>query len=65
MKIKLGDWLAREFQPPPAIRTARRWIKAGKIYPPAVKIGISYYVEEGAIFQGAIARPRLAERIPK
>lgn len=39
MKIRLDDWLKREFYPPPAIRTARRYIEAGKIYPPPVKVG--------------------------
>jgi hypothetical protein len=45
-KIRLDEWLKREFYPPPAIRTARLWIKASKIYPPPVKAGRSYYIEE-------------------
>jgi len=33
MKIRLDEWLIREFDPPRAIRTARIWAKTGKIYP--------------------------------
>jgi hypothetical protein len=29
MKIRLDEWLKREFDPPPAIRTARLWVNAG------------------------------------
>lgn len=64
MKIRLDKWLEREFDPPPAIRTARLWIKQGKIYPPAVKVGRSYYVEQEATYvDGTTTRPRLAERV--
>ena len=63
MKIRLDQWLARNFDPPPAIRTARLWINAGKIYPPPVKVGRSYYVDQNATFQDGQTRPRLAQRI--
>jgi hypothetical protein len=62
MKVRLDEWLKREFDPPPPIRTARLWINAGKIYPAPKKIGRSYYVEEGAVFRGAIEKPRLVHR---
>jgi hypothetical protein len=65
MKIRLDEWLKREFDPPPAIRTARLWINAGKIYPPPVKVGRSYYVEQNATFQDAFHRQTLADRIPQ
>jgi hypothetical protein len=65
MKLRLDSWLAKQFDPPPAIRTARLWIKDGKIYPPPVKVGRAYYVEENAVFQNGIARPSLASRIPQ
>ena len=48
MKVRLDLWLQRNFDPPPHIRTARQWIKEGKLYPPAVKVGRSYYVDENA-----------------
>lgn len=64
MKVRLDEWLKREFDPPPGIRTARTWILEGKIYPPPVKVGRSYYVEEDAVFQHGEIRQRLAERIP-
>ncbi|MFM0732354.1 excisionase [Paraburkholderia sediminicola] len=65
MKIRLDEWLRREFYPPPAIGTARRWIKQGKIYPPPIKVGRSYYVDEKAVFADGQTRPRLVDRIPK
>lgn len=64
MKIRLDNWLALNFSPPPAITTARLWIKQGKIFPTPVKIGRSYYLEESATFQSG-QRPTLANRIPK
>jgi hypothetical protein len=63
MKIRLDKWLEKEFDPPPKIRTARLWIKAGKIYPVPVKVGRSYYVEENAVFADAQTRPSLAQRV--
>jgi hypothetical protein len=63
MKIRLDKWLEKEFDPPPKIRTARLWIKAGKIYPVPVKVGRSYYVEENAVFADAQTRPFLAHRV--
>ena len=65
MKISLEKWAAMNFDPPPAIRTARLWIKAGKIYPTPVKVGRAYYVEQNAVFQSGVARPSLARRIPQ
>jgi predicted site-specific integrase-resolvase len=65
MELRLDEWLKREFCPPPAIRTARLWIRQGKIYPPPVKVGRSYYVEENATFADCRTRPRLVDRIPQ
>ena len=65
MKKRLDEWLKSQFDPPPAIRTARLWIRDGKIYPPPVKVGRAYYVDQDAKFQGAIMRPSLAQRIPR
>lgn len=64
MKLRLDAWLSQQFDPPPAIRTARLWIRDGKIYPPPVKVGRAYYVEANAVFQNGVARPSLASRIP-
>jgi len=65
MKVRLGDWLASQFNPAPAIRTARRWIKEGKIYPPPTIVGRSYYVDQNAIFNDGTIKSRLANRISK
>ncbi|WP_423368469.1 excisionase [Burkholderia sp. LMG 32019] len=59
MKIRLSDWLARVFNPVPAMRTASRWIKDGKIHPPPTRVGNAYYVEQNAVYQdNARTRPR-------
>lgn len=65
MKIRLDEWLKREFDPPPGIRTARIWINQGKIFPAPEKVGRSYYVEQGAVFQNGNIRAPLAQRIPQ
>jgi hypothetical protein len=65
VKIRLNDWLKAQFDPAPAIKTARNWIKEGKIYPAPVKVGRAYYVEQNAIFNDGTTRPRLANRIPQ
>jgi hypothetical protein len=65
MKIRLGDWLASQFNPAPAVRTALRWIQEGKIYPPPTKVGRAYYVDKNAIFNDGTVRQRLANRIPQ
>lgn len=65
MKLRLDEWLTRQFSPAPAIRTARLWIRDGKIYPPPMKVGRSYYVEENATFQDRQTRPTLAQRISR
>jgi hypothetical protein len=62
MKIRLDEWLKREFDPPPAIRTASLWVNAGKIYPAPVKVDRSYYVEEGAVFRDSVQNQRLVHR---
>jgi predicted site-specific integrase-resolvase len=65
MKLRLDAWLKKEFDPPPAITTARGWIREGKIFPAPIKLGRSYYVEETAVFQDRQTRPSLASRIPR
>ena len=63
MKIRLDAWLKREFDPPPHIVTARNWVKQGKIWPPPVKVGRAYYVEENATYADRQTRPTLAQRL--
>jgi predicted site-specific integrase-resolvase len=62
MRIKLEAWAARNFDPAPHIDTLRLWARTGKLYPPPIKAGRSYYVDENAVFSGD-ARPRLIHRI--
>ncbi|WP_321919375.1 excisionase [Paraburkholderia tropica] len=62
MKIRLDEWLKREFDPPPAIRTARQWIKDRKIYPAPEKVGRAYYVDDKAVFRNGVQATRLVHR---
>lgn len=66
-KVILEKWLALNFDPPPAVRTARLWIGQGKIYPPPIKIGRAYYVEQDAEYvdDAYTRRRRLVDRILK
>lgn len=48
MKIKLSDWAARHYNPPPSMWVLRRWVRDSEIFPPPEKVGCSYYVEETA-----------------
>lgn len=65
MRVRLNEWLKKEFEPAPALRTARAWIKDGKIYPPPTKVGRAYYVDEKAVYNDGAVRKRLAQRIPQ
>ncbi|HKR46499.1 MAG TPA: excisionase [Paraburkholderia sp.] len=44
------------------MRTGRKWVRAGKIYPTPEKIGRSYFVEEGAVCRDAVQKQRLVHR---
>ncbi|WP_341887063.1 excisionase [Variovorax sp. YR752] len=48
LKISLAKWAVQQFDPPPADRTLRLWVKAGRIIPAPIKIGKTWYVEPGA-----------------
>lgn len=48
MKITLTVWAAKQFDPPPAERTLRLWVREGRIVPAPLKIGRAYYVEPSA-----------------
>ncbi|MDE1139540.1 MAG: excisionase [Paraburkholderia tropica] len=62
MKIRLEDWLRREFDPPPAVVTAYRWIKEKKIFPAPQKVGRAYYVDTKAVYRNGVQKLSLAER---
>ena len=47
-KITLTAWAAQQFDPPPAERTLRLWVREGRIIPAPLKIGRAYYVEPTA-----------------
>lgn len=48
LKISLTKWAVQQFDPPPADRTLRLWVKAGRIIPSPIKIGKTWYVEPTA-----------------
>ncbi len=47
-KITLSAWADRHYDPAPSMWTLRQWVRDGQIYPPAEKVGKSYYVEPEA-----------------
>ncbi len=47
-KITLLAWAAQQFDPPPVENTLRIWARNGRIIPPPVKIGRTYWVEPTA-----------------
>ena len=49
-RITLQTWLAQNYAAGegPTLDTARRWARAGKLEPPAVKEGRTYYVDPAA-----------------
>jgi predicted site-specific integrase-resolvase len=64
LKITLTAWAAQEFEPPPAERTLRLWVKEGRIVPAPIKVGRTYYVQPNAQHIAEASRPaRLAARL--
>jgi len=49
-QIPLTEWAARHFDPPPSIRTLRRWAREGRISPRPVLVGREYRAAEDAIY---------------
>ena len=47
-KITLTAWAAQEFDPPPAERTLRLWVREARIVPAPIKVGRTYYVQPDA-----------------
>lgn len=47
-KIRLHDWAARHWNPPPDRIKLHRWARLHRIDPPPQKVGREYYVEPDA-----------------
>ena len=47
-KITLDAWARQHYDPPPSIRTLRRWAKSGYIQPQPQKAGRIYMVDPDA-----------------
>lgn len=47
-KITLEAWAAQLYDPPPSIKTLRRWARECRIFPAPQKIGRTYYCEPDA-----------------
>jgi hypothetical protein len=66
-KITLTAWASQEFDPPPAERTLRLWVKQGRILPAPIKVGRTYYVVPDAKHEAevntATTLPRLINRL--
>ena len=64
-QVTLENWAANHFDPPPSLWTLRKMVREGRIDPPAVKVGKSYYVQEDARPIDPNRRPSLVERLRK
>lgn len=67
-RIKLETWLAQTYAAGegPTLDTARRWARAGKFDPPAVKEGRTYYVDPGTRYTSrpvTRAKPTVLDRL--
>jgi len=45
-RVALALWAERRFDPPPNMRTLRRWVEEGQLVPAPIKIGRTWYVTE-------------------
>jgi hypothetical protein len=64
-KVLLEQWGREHFDPPPSIWTLRAMARAGKIDPPPVKVGKSYYVDSNAAVVEPSQRPSLVRRLQR
>lgn len=66
-RITLEAWLAANFAGPgaPTIGAVRRWARTGKIQPPPVKCGRSYYVDPDARYTEPAERGSLLDKVQK
>jgi hypothetical protein len=62
-KIKLCEWAAKHYSPPPSLWTLRRWVRMGEIYPAPELVGRSYYVDPDAKRLTDQPRPSLVDRL--
>lgn len=67
-RITLQAWITLTYEPAtaPTLNTVRRWAKQGKLEPPAVKEGRSYYLDPGTRYnqRPTFRRPsRLVDRL--
>ena len=56
-KVTLDEWAAAEFKTPPSPNTLRKWAREGRIAPPPIKHGRSYYVESDAHYKEPERQP--------
>ena len=56
-KVTLDEWAAAEIKTPPSPNTLRKWAREGRIAPPPIKHGRSYYVESDAHYKEPERQP--------
>lgn len=61
-KIKLSEWAARHYDPPPSQWVLRRWARDGEIHPAPERVGRDWYVSETAR-RGPLPRLSLVDRL--
>ena len=47
-KIRLSEWAARHYDPPPSLWVLRRWARDNEITPAPERVGREWYVAETA-----------------
>jgi len=52
MLITLQEWDKKTFSKAHSLRTLRSWARTGQIYPPPIKVGREYQVEDTARYIG-------------
>lgn len=64
MRMTLQRWAAAQYgEDAPHIKTLRRWVREGKIYPAPRKDGRTYFVEQTARYVGSYDQPEYMGRI--
>jgi hypothetical protein len=56
--IELSRWLEDNFDPPPALSTARRWVSLGYIHPEPIRAGAKIYVLPTAMYRKHTDQPK-------
>lgn len=63
LKIKLKDWAARRYDPPPSAFILAKWHRSGELQPAPERVGKEWYIDENARRIAAGQRVSLVDRL--